>query len=143
MLGRELKELLNNGLKPIIEVVDEEYATEDLDYKMRVEILSYSDTDEDGVFTIICDLKSHKEYNKQFAKASYYDKQGNPTLTWFETSFYPKDEKYEIYIDMDHETGLEIVNENKYYKQYKASKSNLNYIAWLENLVDTYSKIIL
>lgn len=49
-------------------------------------------------FEILFDLTEFETHNDQFMIAEYFDKERNPTLTWKESIFYPKDKKYKDYL---------------------------------------------
>jgi len=61
----------------------------DFDKRQRAKVVD-AHVDNDGVWRISLDFSYWEEYNKQFAKANWYDKDSNPTLKWHETRFYPK-----------------------------------------------------
>ena len=70
----------------------------DFDPGQRADVISH-ERDADNVSIITVDFSRHDKYNKQFAKPTYYDKDGMPRLYWHETKFYPKDKKTTVYYD--------------------------------------------
>jgi hypothetical protein len=43
---------------------------------------------DDKMVKIELDFNDFKDHNARFQKANFYDKQGNPTLTWYESGLY-------------------------------------------------------
>lgn len=75
----------------------EEY---DFEPKMKAKILSirvHQQGTDDEHFEILFDLTDYEVHNDQYMVASYWDKNHQPTLTWKESCFYPKDKKYRSY----------------------------------------------
>jgi hypothetical protein len=48
-------------------------------------------------YVIELDYEPYIEYNKSIASHDWYDKNSDPTLTWFETKYYNKDGKNKIF----------------------------------------------
>jgi hypothetical protein len=138
LTAREVKRIIDSGIKPIIEFTEKAQLHDlDPDVGMRCELISCSNVDENDCIWFTCDFKGWKDYNKQFAKPVWYDKSHNPTLTWFESGYYPEDGKYEICQDADYELDVfTIVKTSKYYKTYLESGSLLSYITWLEKKIE-------
>ena len=141
MLGKEFLQILQNGIMPVIEFTK---LCEECDFEpnenMRCQVESYTNVDTDGVYSATCNFKGWKEYNLPFAKREWYDENRNPSLTWFESRYYPNDERYEMFLDMNYEVPFNIVKLNRLYEEYKESESILNYITWLENKVEELRK---
>jgi hypothetical protein len=86
----------------------------------------------DGTAKVVFEVKEFEEINIPFMKPNYYDKDGNPTLRWIDTNFYPKDGIEKFYIETDGETPFEVIEDNVALNDYRNSGSNLSYIQWLE-----------
>jgi hypothetical protein len=41
-------------------------------------------------YELFLDFSPYEEFNKSVAKPNFWDKEGKPTLTWFESNFYPR-----------------------------------------------------
>ena len=72
----------------------------DMDIGMRGRLVSIRN-DHDDVIKLMIDVSGFESVNKPCASATYFDKNQNPTLTWFESPCYPKDGKATIYMDAD------------------------------------------
>lgn len=134
----EFIKMMDNGLQPVIEFTKE---IEESDYEpnagMRCKVISYNDC-KDGTALLTCNFNEFRKYNKSFAEANFYDKNDKPTLKWFDTVYYPVDGIYSYYVDTTdkYELLFNIVEMSNYYKQYIGSKSELNYINWLEKRIE-------
>jgi len=114
------------------------------DPNQRARILSitgeYLDSEDkhDHVYIVTFDYSEFEEYNKNFASANFYDKNGNPTLTAHEAGVYKQHEKayfgspdiwpFENYFTLlDDKTSALI-------EKFKQS-GETDYVVWLENQV--------
>lgn len=70
----------------------------DMDVGMRGILLKLRE-DSDGCVEMVLDISLFEPFNKTLGKANYWDDHGGPTLTWFESSYYPEDGKTSIYVD--------------------------------------------
>ncbi|MGG2091293.1 hypothetical protein AB1283_00820 [Bacillus sp. S13(2024)] len=132
MKGKEFVDLLQSGIKPVIEFNKETWSLEyDPDIGMRARAITVT-YDGDGVWKVGCDLSEFEEYNRQFETKSYYDKNGNASLSWRETSLYPKNKIYDVYIDEDYDIVLTIIENNLVYNEYLKSNSADSYVVWSE-----------
>ena len=132
----EIITMLSNGVKPVIEFnkLIEKYDY-DPDAGMRFRIISCTKVDEYNCIWFKCDMSEFMDLNKQIAKPDWYDENNNPTLTWFESSFYPNDNIFDMCVGInDEDCLLDIISENNsYYYEYLNSKSEISYVVWLEN----------
>jgi hypothetical protein len=137
MNAKELYLLVNSGEKPVVKFNKRaELQDSNFDEGMMAEIVSAHDNGDCYVFD--CCFAKFEEYNKAFMKPNYYDNNGNPTLKWCETGFYPKDKCDDIYVGYDDDEStfpFELVIENKVLKLYLDEKSPLSYVEWLEQKV--------
>ncbi len=51
---------------------------------------------DDEVFALKLDFKEYAEENKVYAERNYWDKNGEPTLAWHETGYYPTSDKLTV-----------------------------------------------
>lgn len=70
------------------------------DEQMRGQLISINSLEDEDVdeLLVICNLSAFEEHNKRVAKHDWYDRDGNPSLSWFESGFYPDDGKVSFYI---------------------------------------------
>jgi len=140
----ELAEMMKAGLQPVIEFTAEA-KEHDLEPEpgMRCKVLSSYDC-EDGCATLRCSFAEYQRYNEPFATSDYFDSDHNPTLTWFETPYYPADGIYDIYVDMDDEYELmfTVVEMSPVYQHYLDSNSNLSYVSWMEHELQRIAKYV-
>lgn len=63
--------------------------------------------DEPNELHLFFDFTGFEEHNKAIASHDWYDASGKPTLTWFETTFYPSNGKWDTYFTgtMESEIG--------------------------------------
>jgi len=62
----------------------------DYDRGMKARVVRWEDKC-DGCFRLVTDFSEFKEHNEKLMQANYYDKDGQATLKWCETTLYPKD----------------------------------------------------
>lgn len=70
----------------------------DFDPGMRAEVIDARER-EDDVVRVTFDFREFAEYNKSFAKPTYYDDNGNAALRWHESRFYPNNFRCDDYFD--------------------------------------------
>lgn len=75
------------------------HCDDDMDNKMRGKVTSV--ISENDYHILVIDLSDFFEYNKTVSEPSFYDNNGNPTLKFHETKFYPKDHIVRVYVDND------------------------------------------
>ena len=71
---------------------------EEVDCPMRCDVVNIAidSVDEEGkVYKLYLDFKPYEDFNKSVAIPCFWDKNRNPTLTWFETPYY-KNGKVEV-----------------------------------------------
>lgn len=92
-----VNELIGKVIEFAGKVTETDY---DFDPKQRAKIIAVQDTNDNfGTLKLTLDFKEFAEYNKQFANHDYFDKDQKATLAWHETSFYPKDFRYNFFAD--------------------------------------------
>jgi len=89
LVSRECDYDLATGMKGIIYKVEE--LIEDGEY---------------GGHHIYINLEPYHKYNKQFETPVYWDKNGNPTVKWQDSSFYPKNHCIDFYVDSNDRVKL-------------------------------------
>ena len=114
------------------------------DPNQRARILSITGEDLDSedkrehVYIVTFDYSEFEEYNKKFASANFYDKNGNPTLTAREAGLYARHEKAyfgspDIWPFEDYFTLLDD-RTSALIEKFKQSDET-DYVTWLENQV--------
>ena len=152
METKDLVQLVKQGVQPIIKINDAEGVLDGPDYGMLGRIISVGDEDEwesgNSTVTFDIDFLEFTDYNKTLAKSDWYDKNGNPTLTWMQTPQYNKDAKrytvYEMYVENSEYANtsyIEVVDNNKWFNNYLESKSEVSYTRWLELQLDSFDKM--
>lgn len=70
------------------------------DEQMRGQLISISPLEDEDVdeLLVVCNLSAFEEHNRRVAKHDWYDRDGNPSLSWFESGFYPDDGRVSFYI---------------------------------------------
>lgn len=138
MTVKQIYELILQGVKPIVQFSDNiaDFDEESVDPNMRCKIIKAS-KEHGNLIRFEIDLKGFEDYNKSVARANWFDENGEPRLTWFETDKYPKDGIDAIYIDIEADAPFILVkNESiELFNQYLNSKSQLSYIEWLEETI--------
>lgn len=137
MKSKELYELVRQGKKPVIKfnkgVYD--YCDDSFDPLMIGRITGVSIEFEDS-YRFLVDLNDYEAHNRSVALYDWKDKNGNPTLTWFDTVYYPKDGIEVMYLPGDYSFNIEdvfdFVEENSLFQEFLNSKTNLTYVEWLE-----------
>lgn len=136
-LLQRIETLLAAGARVVIRFNDHVESLElDPDSGMMAEVLSLKH-DGDEVTKIRANFSAFEAHNRQFAKANYYDENGQPTLTWFQLG-YPKDGIDTFYVDQCGRDGppfdlIEDAATQALYEEYRQSpEPRGTYVAWLE-----------
>lgn len=146
MKTRELVELVNQGVKPVIRVV-RGTDLEGPDNGMLGRITSVGIEDiwdrENSTVEFVIDFKEFEEINIPFAKKDWYDSNGIPCLTWMESRGYEKDSKshgiFEMLREKQQDADLvmiELVEENKWLTEYLKTDKKLSYTQYLESRLE-------
>lgn len=112
MLWRELREIMNDGRAVTVRFTDmiEKLDCDDSpDKNMIAKIISIEeDSDDDQTLHLIFDISGYEDHNRSVAAHNWIDENGKPTLTWFDTQWYPKDGICNVYVNgnMDSEIDL-------------------------------------
>jgi len=147
MKTKELVKLVRQGATPIIRIYDKHGCLNGPDNGMLGRILSVGNEDiwERGTSSIPfkINFKEFEAHNKTVAVPDWYDKSGEPTLTWMETDNYGVDsintEIYEMCVENYEDAELvflKIIDDNKWLNKYITSNSKLTYTQWLELQLD-------
>lgn len=146
MKTKELVELVNQGVKPVIRVI-RGIDLEGPDNGMLGRITSVGTEDvwdrENTTIEFVIDFKEFEEVNIPFAKKDWYDSNGVACLTWMESRGYEKEVKSFGIFEMLRENGtdaelsiLELVEENKWLTEYLKTDKKLSYSQFLESRLD-------
>lgn len=134
----KLYELVLEGKKPIIKFNNNvhEWIEDSVDPMMIGKIAGASIDHEDSIRFLI-DLNPFEEYNRSVAHHDWRDKEGNCVLTWFDTSFYPKDGIESIYLPIYEETEnvFDFIEEGSLLNEYAKTSQEISFVTWLENEV--------
>ncbi|MCY7900531.1 hypothetical protein [Bacillus inaquosorum] len=134
----KLYELVSEGKKPIIKFNDNvyEWIEESVDTMMMGKIIGASIEYEDSVRFLI-DLNPFEAYNRSVARHDWRDDEGNCVLTWFDTSFYPKNGIEAIYLPINEKTEIvfDFTEEDSLLNEYAKITQEISYVEWLENEV--------
>lgn len=106
---------------------------------MRLTITG-GDEQHDGVLKLRVSYEDFDEFNKQFESANYFDGNRQPVLTAREAGFYKVKDTIYVMADDEFERFFSTLDSTKLYDQYKAERSNIPYVQWLENKVEQLSK---
>lgn len=152
MKTKDLVELVKQGAQPIVRITDTNDVIDGPDKGMLGRIISVGAEDiwERGTSTVsfVVNFLEFNETNKSYAVPDWVDKNGNPTLTWMETSGYEREAKsfeiHDMYVEKSEYADLsyfELVEENKWLNKYIESGSNMTYTQWLESQLDLVNQI--
>lgn len=142
MKGKELRELVNSGINPVVEFTD---TIEELEMRwekgMKGYVFGVSEVDKGGCVLIKIEEREFVDYNKLIEKSIWRkDIDGEYIYKWSEVhkphQYYSD---YEFYEEENKETyNIEIISDEKLklFKQYSIEKKdNMTYIEWLENKI--------
>ena len=144
MKTKDLVELVKNGSRPIIKIIDSEGVIEGPDSGMIGRIIGVSDEDVwergNSIVSFNVNFKEFESHNKTIAKSDWYDENGNPTLTWVESRYYEKEsieyKIYENYTEKFEYSDIEmfelVEDKNELLMEYLKSNSECTYVEWLE-----------
>jgi hypothetical protein len=151
-----LLELLDNQCQPVIRwVKNEYYSIEDCDaysISMLCRVTGYTTLptifEGDILYRVYTDFSEFEEYNiaisNQYHTGEY--------LHWHETASYPKDKKFNVYMQVSGEEStddssgcmFEFVETESLttFQEYKESESTESYISWLEGMTFQYLNLV-
>ncbi|CDH95480.1 hypothetical protein CHR37_05405 [Bacillus velezensis] len=133
----KLYELVLEGKKPIIKFNDNvyEWIEESVDPMMMGKIVGASIEHDEIKFLL--DLNPFEAYNRSVARHDWRDDEGNCVLTWFDTSFYPKNGIEAIYLPINERTEIafDFTEEDSLLNEYAKVPPEISYVEWLENEV--------
>jgi hypothetical protein len=132
-----------NSMRPVVRFKS---AIEDqegyLEPGMLARIVKITDPDIDNVIRVHYDLVEFDEFNMLYEKASYYDKEGHPTLTAREAGYYKQQDymytESTLFDGVPHwQNQFEVVpvtdGQIKLIEQYNAWEvKGVGYVRWLE-----------
>jgi hypothetical protein len=151
-----LLELLDNGVQPIIRwVKNDYYSIEECDaysVSMLCKVTRYSTLppifDGDILYRVYTDFSEFESYNIAISNQFYTGEYPQ----WHETSTYPEDKKYTVYMQVsgeespDESSGcmFEFVETESLttFDEYKKSNSSESYISWLEGMTIQHLNLV-
>lgn len=121
------------GKEPIVKFTEDicDFGDESFDPGMIGKIVGATKESE-NTYQFRVDLNDYVEHNKSVASNDWIDGNGKPTLTWFETKFYPQDGIEVMYLPIDREAPVEFIEKNSLFNEFITSNSKMNYTQWLE-----------
>lgn len=135
----KLYEMILNGFRPTIEFNGDIMDQDGADPGMRGVITGILNRHHE-ILEIMVDINPFMDHNKAIAKAEWYDKDEKPTLTWFQTSYYPKNGVWKFYVDPNEKYPIPFMvledKAKKLMEMYTAEKSSLTYVQWLESKIN-------
>jgi len=136
MNTNNLFELVKSGVKPIVKFTKDihNYSEESVDPEMLGRIVAVNQEYEDS-FRFMVDLNDFKPHNQSVASTDWLDEEGKPTRTWFQTPYYPKDGIEPVYLSVNTEAPLSIIENDSLFGKYIASRLEVTYVKWLEEQV--------
>ncbi|MCA1066026.1 hypothetical protein QTG56_25955 (plasmid) [Rossellomorea sp. AcN35-11] len=137
MKSEELCKIVKSGKKPIIrftELIYEYGIDESVDPGMIGKVIGVTQEYDDS-FRFLVDLNDFVEQNKSVASTNWYDSNGDPRLTWFDTDRYPKDGIEAVYFPVEREVPVEFIEDTSLMNEYLATDQRCGYINWLEKEV--------
>lgn len=138
MTCREIFELFNNGIFPVLECTEniEKICEVDPDKGMRGILRNINIVDEGEDCEHLCfiiDFGKFEAFNKPLGKANYYNSNHIPCETWFQQHWYERTKhNVEIFTEYDSEL-FNVLDDLDVYQEYLDSNSNIPYISWLES----------
>ena len=133
LVGKDLLDLLVAGKRPVIRFNKNiEDFDDGPDEGLMAKIVGYHKNDDINFIVVMCDLKPYEKYNDKLMVADWFNDKKIPCLKWNQTSYYPENGIYELYVEETDPLRCDIVEESLFYNEYKESNSELSYIEWLE-----------
>lgn len=143
MKSKELYELVRQGKEPVIKFNKGVYGycDDSFDPLMVGKIIDVSIEFEDS-YRFLVDMNDYEAYNRSVAPMEWKDKNGEATLTWFDTKYYPEDGIEAMYLPssdiFDTKEVFDFIEENTLFQEYVDSKSDISYVEWLESELIKY-----
>lgn len=134
MLMKEFFEICNMGVKPAIKFKENvgDHIEESVDPNMMGIVVSCAEEGSD-CYRLHVDLNPFENHNRDVAVPNWFDKNGKPSLTWFEVGRYPENGIETIYLAMEGEAPFEIVDDkNSPISEFIKAEYKGSYTAWLE-----------
>lgn len=140
MNSKELFNIVKSGKKPEIRFTEdpELYLEESVDPEMMGRVIKASVDEDCLVFRI--DLNPYQEHNQSVGKPNWYNQEGEAVLTYLESNFYPKDGVEVLYLPLDAEVPIELIEPNSLVGEYLQGDKEDSYVKWLENQILEYRK---
>lgn len=135
----------NNGRRPVLCVANKEIFEDlGLEEGCKFYVVGFDIEDVydgiDVVYEFTLDFSQFEEENKKFMSKSWYGRNTNELLYWYDTSYYPKDFRLSLYSDVGYDCGFDIFETTELYKKYINSGFSGPYVDYLEMLVSELSK---
>ena len=127
---------IKEGKRPIIKFNEGVYQwlVDSADPLMTARILNAEITDKELIkFSI--DFKEFESYNRSVATFDWRDKEGKYTLTWFDSGYYPKDGKDDLYLpkNLKVDEVFEFIKDTTLFNEYLLTNKKTSYLEWLED----------
>jgi hypothetical protein len=106
--GKELYRILGHGVQPVIEFVNAICDFDGPEPGMRAKVVGFT-AERDELYTVYCDLAYYESYNQSFLKPNWIDNKGVARLNWMESSYYPKDKIFELYVGFEDDSSMKLV----------------------------------
>lgn len=141
MKGKELRELVNSGINPVVEFTE---GIDELEMRwnhgMRGYVIGVSESDNADCVTIRIDEKEYTEYNKQMEIADWRKENGGEYIYKWSDLNKPNEHEgdYNFYESENEELyDIKIVDDDRVriFNQYKSEieSDKMSYVEWLEN----------
>lgn len=140
---KELCEAVIAGLRPVVTFMSPVEDCESyIETNMRGRIVG-ARISKDDVVSIKVELDDFAAHNKPFESSTYYDKNGNPTLTAREAGYYNSVE--ELYLEptdlVSKIMTIDSDDQVKLFEEFKAESADVSYVSWLESKVIAARKV--
>jgi len=141
MTGKELRELVNKGMNPIVEFTESvEEIEERFDKGMRAYVTKVSYPDNSDCVEVTFEERDFSEYNKNIEKPNWYNNDTEKyDLKFSETKNALNYKGVISFYEMENEElcNFQIVENKslKLFSEYQNSNEQILYVKWLENIV--------
>ena len=133
-----LEQKLSSGARMVVRFNENtEKHDIDPDVGMMAEVVAFQ-FQPDNCTKITINVEPFAAHNRQCSKPNFYDRNGQPTLHWHETAYYPKDGINVLYVSTDGCDGVpfDLIEDpatQALFAEYMATpEPRGSYVAWLE-----------
>jgi hypothetical protein len=136
MKNKDIFNLVQSGVKPIIRVVNDKKIEESIWDNGMIGKIERAFIEEEyrnnEVIKFYIREDSFRKINEPVMKCNYYDKDGNPTLNYIDSGVAPEN-GLEITYCMGNDTVFELVNNSEFLVEYLKEEHKETYVEYLEN----------